>query len=41
MKTRIYRLKLMGWRLYLTNCRMKKMNPRKPVSWASTCGSII
>lgn len=27
MITRIYRLKLMGWRLYLTNCRMKKMNP--------------
>lgn len=24
MKTRIYRLKLMGWRLYLANCRMKK-----------------
>ena len=26
-KTRIYRLKLMGWRLYLANCRMKKVNP--------------
>lgn len=26
-ETRIYRLKLMGWRLYLSNCRMKKMSP--------------
>lgn len=26
-QTRIYRLKLLGWRLYLCNCRMKKMNP--------------
>ena len=26
-KTRIFRLKLMGWRLYLSNCRMKKMSP--------------
>lgn len=28
MKNRIYKLKLLrGWRLYLCNCRMKKMNP--------------
>lgn len=26
-KKRIYRLKAFGWRLYLTNCRMKRMNP--------------
>ncbi len=26
-KAHIYRLKLGGWRLYLCNCRMKRMNP--------------
>ena len=25
--THIYRIELLGWRLYLANCRMKKMNP--------------
>lgn len=38
--SRIYRLKLGAWRLYLANCRMKKMNPsnaaRRSVSTAIT-----